>query len=149
MDLTIKGAEELDVLAKRIKQHGDKNLRKELLRGIREGTKGTKAKIKANAMSELPGRGGLARRVAGSKFATKTRTTSKVTSIRITAANAYEVKKMNAGMLRHPVYGNRKKWVSQTIKAGWFTDPIEADAPAIRAALGKVMADIAAKIEGK
>jgi len=78
---------------------------------------------------------------------TKTRTTAKVTSVRITAANAYEVKKMNAGMLRHPVHGNRKKWVTQTIKAGWFSDPVEEDAPQIRDEIGKAMAAVAAKLE--
>lgn len=147
MDLSVKGADDLGALAKRIKEIGDKTLRKELLRGIREATKGTKARIKANALAELPSRGGLAKRVAASKIATKTRTTAKVTSVRITAANAYEVKKMNEGKVRHPVHGNRKLWVNQSIKAGWFTDPIEADAPTIQAEIGQAMAVVAGKLD--
>lgn len=146
MDLVIKGADDLGVLAKRLKEVGDKTLRKELLAGIRVATKGTKAAIKANALSSLPARGGLAAIVANSKVSTKTRTTGAI-GIRITAANPHSIRGMDRGNLRHPVFGNRGKWVSQKVKAGWFTDPIEADAPNIRYEIGQAMSSVAAKLE--
>ena len=124
MDLVVQGAEDLGVLAKRLKEVGDKELRKELLRGIRVATKGTKAKIKANALSQLPKKGGLNAVIAGSKFATKTKTSARSTGIKIVATNPHQIRGMDRGHLRHPVFGHRDRWKSQKIPAGWFSEPI-------------------------
>lgn len=32
---------------------------------------------------------------------------------------------MNKGTWRHPVFGNRKAWVAQSVEPGWFDKPIE------------------------
>lgn len=32
---------------------------------------------------------------------------------------------MNKGTWRHPVFGNRKAWASQSVEPGWFDKPIE------------------------
>lgn len=146
MDLSVTGAENLGVLARRLKEVGDKELKKELLRGIRLGTKGTHAKIRESALGNLPARGGLAAIIARSKISTKTRTSGRLTGIKITSTSKHAVDEINRGVLRHPVYG-RAKWVTQSVPAGWFTDPIEADAPEIRDAIQRVMQDVAAKLE--
>lgn len=144
-DFVIKGAEDLAKLAKRLKAAGQKDLRKELLRGIREGNKSTIAAIRSNAQI-LPRRGGLAQLVAQSRIATRTRATGNSAGIRIVAENAHRLGGLNAGRVRHPVF-NRGKWVTQQVRPGWFTDPIENNAPAIRSGVERVMRDIANKIE--
>ena len=147
MYLSVSGAEDLGVLAKRLKEVGDKELKKELLRGIRLGTKGTHAKIRESALENLPSSGGLNALIAKSKISTKTRMSGRWTGINIKATDRHEVDAINRGFVRHPVYGNRTKWVTQPVTAGWFKAPIEADAPEIRDAIGQVMKDIATKLE--
>lgn len=142
----MQGADDLGVLAKRLKEVGDKELRKELLRGIRVATKDTKAAIKANALRQLPKRGGLNVVVANSKFTTKTRMSARSTGIKIMATNPHSIRGMDRGKLRHRVFGT-DRWVSQSIPSGWFSGPVEADAPKVQAEIGKAMASVAAKLE--
>jgi hypothetical protein len=146
-DFVVTGAEDLVVLARRLKAVAAGELRKELLRGIREGNKSTIADIKSNALGILPNRGGLAQLVAQSRIATRTRSTGKQAGIRIVAENTNRLGGINKGRVKHPVFGNRGHWASQQVRPGWFTDPIEKNAPAIRAGVERVMRDVAAKIE--
>ena len=36
------------------------------------------------------------------------------------------------GVLAHPLFGNRRHWYNQAVRAGFFTDPAEASAPRVR-----------------
>jgi hypothetical protein len=154
MSASVKGAEELEALARRLKAAGGTELRKELLRGIRNSSKGTIEKIRASARSELPSSGGLAALVAGSKIAARTRTSGASAGITIvgTGKNVRSLRSLNEGKLRHPVFAraeNRKHWawVSQSVRPHWFDKPVEDDLPHIRTAVEKVMSDVARKIE--
>lgn len=138
----ITGADELERLAKRLKELGGTELKKELLRGIRETNKPTIARIKESAQANLPKRGGLAALVANDSIGTRTRLSGSP-AVRIQRKRG---RGLNEGRLRHPLYGNRKVWVAQTVAKDWFNRPIENDAPKIRANLQKVMQDVAAKI---
>lgn len=141
-----QGAHQLEVLARRLKATGDRELRKELLRGIREGTKGTKPKIANSLASRLPKRGGLAARMATSRITTKTKLSGRTVGVTLEARAPHDIRGMNAGRLRHKVFG-REQWVDQDIEPGVFTDPIEEDAPEIRDAVQRVMRNLADRIE--
>lgn len=140
------GAQQLDELAKRLKAVGDKDLRKELLRAFREGTKGTKPEVTRSLASRLPQRGGLAARMATSRISTKTKLSGQKVSVRIEARSPHDIRGMNAGRLRHKVFG-RDQWVDQQIEPGVFDNPIEQDIPQIRDALERVMRDLGNRIE--
>src|SRR6266540_2194860 len=120
------GARQLEALAKRLKAAGAGELRKELLRGIRESNKATIRKIRTNAASTLPQRGGLAAKVAKSKIATRTRTSGASVGVEIKGTDkSVNLSRLNEGKLRHPVFGNKKVWKKQSVKSGWFDDPIK------------------------
>jgi len=139
---------EIRLLAQRLRIAGQGDLQKQLLRDIRATTKPTIRKVRANALATLPRRGGLAAKVAASKIGTRTRTTSgqsagvfiKGTDPRI------NLNRINAGQLRHPVFGNRRNWREQSVRAGWFDDPIKGDLPHILGSIRGVVADINARI---
>jgi len=163
----ITGADDLETLAKRLKSAGDNDLKKELLRGIRETNKPTIAKVRKSAAENLPKRGGLAAKVAKDPIGTRTRLTGDSAGVRISRKRG---RGLNEGRLRHPVFAknrtrlgrktgraktghvlggeDRKEWtwVGQTVAKDWFNKPIEDDAPKIRDALQRVMQDVAAKI---
>ena len=149
LDIEIRGgAEDLAILAKRLKETGDKGLRKELLSGLQRAAKPAKAAVRASVLSELPHRGGLADLIGGSlKVTLNTRSAGRNPGVRIWSKDSHDISKLNKGELRHPVFGNRKNWVAQVIKAGIFTDPIEQRAPQMRQEMGQVMRTVAAKIE--
>ncbi len=46
---------------------------------------------------------------------------------------------MNKGTWRHPVMGNRKAWVAQTVEPGWFDKPGEEKAPEVAEKVNKAI----------
>lgn len=143
------GARELEIVARRLKETGNSGLKKELLAGIRKEGKETVKDIKKSAADVLPHAGGLAELVSRSSYGIRTRLTgnSVGVSIKGTSRSVKSLRALNAGRLRHPVFGNRDVWVEQSVEPGWFDKPVERDADNIRQGIDRVLADIARKIE--
>lgn len=127
MDLRVTGAESLAHLARDLKAVGEKDLRRELFRGIQRAAKPLKAAARQAALDELPAAGGLAERVAGSKFSVRTRA-GRDPSVRVVGAGDLDLRSLNRGRLRHPVYGHRSRWVDQAVPPGWFDNAMERTA---------------------
>ena len=140
--IEVRGAEQLKVLAKRLKDAGDKELKKELSQGIRQAMEPVKSAVRQSALDTLPQRGGLARRVAK----TQLRTARSARGIRLVGKSSDSIRRMNAGTVRHPVFGNRDVWVDQKIPSGWWDRPTQASAARVRLELLKTMDRIAKKI---
>lgn len=149
MEASIRGADDLERVARRLKETGNGELRKALLKGIRDTVKPTTATIRAEAYRTLPRRGGLAERVAKSRFGARTRTSGQNVGVRIEGrgAGGMDLRFINQGRLRHPVYGNRRNWVQQQVSTGFFDEPIERDKPAMQRSIQRVMDDVARHIE--
>lgn len=136
-------------VSKALKDAGEKGLRRELHRNVRVAVKPLIPKARAAARAELPKRGGLNRRVAGSPMRTKVSTGRNRYGVRIEviAAGGRGARRSNRGVIRHPVFGNRERWVDQRVPDGWFDDTMRAAAPAIRRdvekAIEKTLNDIA------
>lgn len=141
----IRGAEQFDRLARRLREAGDKDLRRELYAALNRSTKPVRGQVKANARAILPQRGGAARLVARSSVTTRGKA-GKHPSVRIVAKNGINLYAVNRGILRHPLFGRRKHWYTTPVQPGWFTDPIERAKPHIQRELIEAMHDIAVKI---
>ena len=142
-DFKVTGADDLALLARRLKEGGHGELRKELLRGIRDAGKVVVPKIKQDMAEKLPRRGGFAALAAREPISVRTRTSASGASVRLFRKRGEWLER---GRLRHPVWGNRAVWVQQEVPSDWFGKTVEADAPQIRRAIERVMDDIAAKI---
>jgi hypothetical protein len=57
-----------------------------------------------------------------------------------------EIAKIERGILRHPVFGNRERWVNQRIKPGFFSKTILKHQDILSTAVVEVMQRVAAKI---
>jgi hypothetical protein len=143
--------------AKALNEAGDKTLRKEVYGAFRRAVKPLGESVIAVGSAQLPRRGGLAARVAASKVGQSNATTGKnpAVSMSIRSREGYNLKAMDAGILRHPVFaqpGQKRVWAQQSIRALAFTTPFEAGAPAVRdevmKALQAVADDIVAKSGG-
>lgn len=152
MDLEIRGAEDLAKLSKALKQLKDKELKRELTRGITRATKPLKAAVRAHALAKLPKRGGLGVRVAKSRLAHRTRS-GRNASVRIEAKPSFQTLRdplrADRGRIKHPVFGmahSSNAWVLQDVTPGWFSKPLEEGAPVVRAELEEVMDDLAKKV---
>lgn len=142
--MRVTGADQLTQVGKRLKEAGNKELRKELLRGIQRATKPVRLAMSANAGRVLPQSGGLAQRAAKSRFSAKTRT-GRNPGVTIVVRNAIDVRSIDRGRVRHLTYGHRP-WQDQRVTPGAFSDPFDASADKVRRELLAAMDDVARRI---
>lgn len=146
-DVTVTGAEKFAKVAKALKQAGDKELAKELYSSLNRATKPMRANAKKAAEQRLPKAGGLNKRVAKARLSTRRRA-GKNPGVRIVATGMSQLAMMDKGRVRHPVYGNRGRWVNQPIPQaeGWFTEPMEEGKPTAQREIVKSLDAVAKKL---
>lgn len=145
-DFEVRGADQFLALSKALKHAGRTELRKELNKRMRDGAKPLIPKARAEALSRLPQRGGLAKQISKEPARVQTRT-GKDPGVRIVVGKKRGgARAANRGWIRHPVFGNREKWVDQKVTPGWFDEPMQASAPDIRQALQQAIEEVADKI---
>lgn len=146
-DFEVRGAEKLGKVAKDLRRLGDKELSKELYAGLNRATKPMRANAKKSAENNLPRAGGLNKRVARARFSTRRRG-GKNPGVKIVAKGMDQLALMDKGTVRHPVYGNRGRWVNQPIPdaEGWFTKPMEDGKPEAQREIVKALDAVAKKI---
>lgn len=133
-------AAELGAAAVRLRRAGD-GLERDLSRAMKDAADGVPDAVRAGLAAHLPDSyaGDLARGLALRVGARLGGTEPKVT---VTATSNRELRRLDAGRLTHPLYGNRKHWYTQAVVPGWFTGPCEDAAPAVRAAIERALENV-------
>ena len=137
----------LDTVARALRELGDKELSRELFRGLNRVTTELKKDAKEEAVRRLPRRGGLGAKVGKSRLSTGRRG-GRNPGLVIRAKGISQLPKIEAGEVRHPTYGH-KPFVTQQITGGWFTDPMYAGRDEIIHALDVLLEDLATKAAHK
>lgn len=131
------GAAQLAALGARLQAAGDRVNRNNLRAGIRAGAQPLVGDVRAAALAILPHRGGLAALVASSPIAVRTALTGSAVGVRIvntktgTKSGGTSQFGTDRGNFRHPVFGRRTKWVSESCTPGWFTGTLEKRSPEV------------------
>jgi hypothetical protein len=146
--LEIRGAEDFARLAARLREVGDKDLRRKLYKGLNAAAKSAKAAIKPNVRAKLPQRGGAAEFIASTLRVTQSnRGGGANPRVVIWSKSNHNIRAIDRGQLRHPVYGRRNAWAVTQVEPDTFTEPIESRAPEMREEMVKVIRVVAAKVE--
>lgn len=124
IDLRVTGADDLAALGRDLRGACNaKQLRSDIHRAANRATKPVKPLIIESA-SVLPG--GLAPWVQSRmKVTTKTRTSGALAGVRFTTrrpkpGGSTDVKALNRGQARHPLWGNKGFWYGQAVPAQWI-----------------------------
>lgn len=146
-DIEIRGAEKLSAVAKELKKVGAKDLQKELYSALNRATKTMRAEANKAAEQNLPKTGGLNKRVAAARLSTRRRA-GKNPGVRIVAKGLQQLELIDRGVVRHPVYGHRDRYVAQKIPdaEGWFTKSMEDGAPEARKEILEALDSVAKKL---
>lgn len=146
VSFSVTGANRAHVLGKRLKAIGEKELNAELRKGVNRGARQIPRAVKAGVGEFMPSGYAPVLRAA-LRFKTKNQAAG-LTIQAMAKGNPRDrkVTALNKGTLRHPVFGNREKWVAQSIRPGFFDQPAEQQRAAVRAELERVLDDIAKKI---
>lgn len=155
VEVDLEGADKLKEVVRALRQLGDKEFSREFYRRTNRILKPVKSAVKASPPSFLPRRGGLAAEVASSVKVSSSRKTGRRPGLSITASSnsrsggERDLESLNRGRLRHPLFGHRGHWFDQSVKPGWFDDPIVEQAPGIRQELVQVLDEMAQDIAKK
>jgi hypothetical protein len=145
------GSAELAALAARLKATGSGGLRLQLLRGLKSGAAPLIPLVQQAARDQLPKSGGLNEQVASQKVSVSVRTGARTAGVRLTTT-APDTAQTDAGFVRHPTFGRRGKgsWRTQQIPAavGWWSKTLAASAPKVAPEMNRVLAEVAAQLQG-
>lgn len=149
IDLKLAGIDDLAALGQALKDAGDKELRRELLRAGQRLTKPVKDNIKKHAVTDLPRRGGLNRWVESRlNIKTQVRLSGKNVGIRIVSAGkgTVDMRAINNGKVRHPLFGDRDHWYLTAVRPGFVARAIDEMADDVREEFLQAVADVAARL---
>jgi hypothetical protein len=107
----------------------------------REGEATGRDAVRA-AAGRLPSRGGLGALVAQSSLSVS-RGASGAT---IRASGPVALGPLDEGSLRHPLWGNRAHWYSQSVESGWWSETFAREAQGIATELGRDVSRVADRI---
>lgn len=146
-DFQIQGADKFAKVAKELKKVGAKDLQKELYSALNRATKTPRAEAKKSAEQNLPRAGGLNKRVARARLSTR-RKTGRNPGVQVVARGMDQLRLMDQGRVRHPVWGNRGRWVNQPIPDAkdWFTKPMQDGADDARREILAALDSVADKL---
>lgn len=155
MDIDVRGLQEIQDLGRVLKSMGDsgKGLRRELYAGLNRETKDVRGELKEVIPAVLPRRGGLAATIQrASRFTTSPKFSGRFLGVTIWGkARGHDMRTLTGRRLRHPVYGNRSRWVNQTagVEPQILMGKWEDQRPEVREAILGVITDIRSKIYRK
>ena len=152
MDIKVTGADEFADLSRALKAAGDKGMQRELAKAMNRVTKPLTLGVKASVADYVPS--AYAAVLAPSLRVTTRRSASaRGAGVRLTAkastgrGKPRELSRLDAGVLRHPGWGNRRFWYSQPVRPGFYTRELEQGAPRVRRELVEAIRTVAAQID--
>jgi hypothetical protein len=128
-------ARQIANLARELKAAARGDLRRLLLKDIRPAARPLIDEAKKSALENLPKSGGLAAEVASTEIKVRTSLSGSYARLRLVGISPHRLRSLDAGRVRHPVFGDLSNWVTQDIKPGWWTTAMEAESPEVRKAI--------------
>lgn len=160
MDLRVSGYRDLFSFATALRT-GSRELSGELDRGLRDAAQIVADEVLGDPHSMMPSDGGYRSDFTASlQVKPEVRLVSShrisVVGRGVSRAKGRDVEKLNAGILRKPVFGRsrrlanggsyRNPWASQRIRAGWWDIPVDRATPAALKAIEAAVARVVKKI---
>jgi hypothetical protein len=130
VDIEIRGANGLRDVGAAVRRLGsDRTIVNEMAREIRGAVPPIRSAIKASALTNLPHRGGLNVWVSKMKVNAQIRRGAQNAGVSLKGSKAkrgkkHDMRSLNRGFIRHPLWGNRDYWYSQTVSPRFMTDAV-------------------------
>jgi hypothetical protein len=146
-------ASELESIARHLRRAGQQDLVRSLEKAIRGAASPVRDDIRAQLADHMP-EAYAAELNADLALTVSVRTADRNPGVTLNGKareKARKLRTLDAGVLWHPVYGNREHWRPQTdgVTKGFFTGPAEKAAPRVRQAIEQALNDVAARAVAK
>lgn len=137
--IRLEGTDDLQKIADALKETGDKALMNRVRKGLRDAGKPIGLRVLNRGADEMPHRKGLSDHIKDvGKVSVNSALKGRVANISVALrTRGADLKKINMGNLRHPVFGNREVWVGQPVPSGAWSRAFEAERTEATAAVLK------------
>lgn len=144
----VYGQEHMRALRRQMEKAGQGDLRAELSASLRQAAVPLARAVDEAIPQYLPRRGGLAREVQGMTIEPVVGVTASTVRLKLRGrSEGRDVRRMDAGTVRHPVYGNRSTWVSQPVKPGFWTKTLAKQGSKVRKAIDDALRDFTRRLQ--
>lgn len=144
----VHGQEQLRDLSQRLTRAGQEDLRRTLAEALVESAKPLADAVDQAIPQYLPSRGGLAALVQGIEIDPRVSVTQSQVRVKLRGKKGgRDLRRMDAGVVRHPVHGHPWVWVGQSIRAGFWTKTLEGRESTIARSVGRAVARFAKGLE--
>lgn len=142
----IDTASELESIARHLRFAGQVDLVKSLQRAVTDAASPVKDDIRSALSDYMPKRY-AATLGADLKLGTSSRLSGGNPGVSVWGRGGVrgrKLRRLDAGILTHPVFGDRSRWIDQTdgMTRGFFTGPAEKAAPRVREAIIAALNDV-------
>lgn len=143
MVVRVEGNDDMQRVADALKEAGDKALMNRVRKAMRDAGKPIGTRVLKRGAEEMPHRGGLSDRISGlGRVGVNNALRGRVANISIVLrVKGADLRAINRGTLRHPVFGNREVWVGQPVPEAAWTRAFEAEVDEARVAVLKAAQD--------
>lgn len=147
VELKGDGQRKLKAIARQLEEKGNSRaIKRRLAKGIRDGAEPITREQRESLAAGLPKRGGAAVEIS-TESRLSTRTSYAAATVTITDSwPGHSMRAINAGSLRHPLFGDRRYWFDTTIIAGLLSDPVYRNKTAVVLAIVAEMDRLAEEI---
>lgn len=124
----------------------DPKIARRLNKGIRGAVKPTIAVIKGpRGIGRLPS--GLAAWMGDIDYTVRIKHFGRTAGVRVVSKKGHANYDIDKGRNRHPVHGNRKVWVAQSVTPGFFSDVVDEEAQNMLDAVGREFKTFAKELQ--
>lgn len=145
-------ASELESIARHLRLAGETDLVRELTAAMRRAAGPVQDQIRAGLRPHLPDRYADVLD-ADLRLGANVRTNERDPGVSVTgttrSGKRRKLRRLDSGLLTHPVYGDREVWKTQEVEPDWFTGPARDAAPQVRAELERALDDVAERAASK
>jgi len=152
LEVRISGAQDFKKLAAQIRTEGRKDLSRQLDKALARTVVPVEKSIKLESAQTMPKSGGYAGEMSRSlRFKTQKRTGGNSASYSLITyadgkAERRDIRALEAGNLRHPIFGNRKTWALTKIRPGFHKRGTDNAADEAAQQMDEVVREFAARL---
>lgn len=161
LEIRVSGGAKLELAAKQIKAVGNRGLGQVMRRRLEEAAKPLEIAVRAEAERVMPS-GYRATFTAALRFKKTIKASARTAEVVFRTyadgkGERRDVNRLEAGQLKHPVFGRARRtkaglvknpWATTRIRAGFWTRPVDENLPKVRDALISVLDDVIAELKG-
>lgn len=131
VDVQVYGAADIARVAAEVRRLGNgRTIPNRMANRIRGAVPPIRKAVKASAVATLPSRGGLGTWVAGAGVRASVRRGARSAGVSLVSGRRSQggrsdLRRINTGRTRHPLWGNRNRWYPQEVTPGFFDRAIE------------------------